>query len=105
MLPLDFDIRSYFRKHQIGEEVDDEGRTEPLFDINGPFPIAFRPGQEARTITEQGYAYDQTVYYCIADGCDCFVAGDILTDGVNDLYRIEAVKTFPTEQTFYARAI
>jgi len=105
MQPLNYDIRSYFRKHQIGEAVDDEGRTEPLFDITGPFAIAFRPGQQVRTQTEQGYAYDQTTYFCIADGVDCFESGDILTDGEDDLYKVISVKQFPTEQTFYARAL
>ena len=105
MLPLDYDIRSYYRKHQVGEETDREGRTEPTYQVTGPHPIAFRPGQQTKTLTEQGYAVDQTVYYCIADGCDFFESGDILTDGNADLYKVISVKTFPTEQTFYARAL
>jgi len=103
MLPLNYDIRSYYRKHQTGEEVED-GIVTPTYSTDGPYSIAFRPGSNSRFLTEQGYTEASTTYFCIADGVDCFKSGDILTDGSDDLYILSDVKTFPTEQTFYVRS-
>ena len=104
MRPLNYDIRSYYRKHQVGE-TEDDGIVNPVYDTDGPYDIAFRAGSQSRILTEQGYSDAMTVYYCIADGVDCFRSGDILTDGTDDLFVITDVKTFPSEQTFYVRGI
>ena len=104
MQPLNYDIRSYYRKHQVGETVND-GIVSPIYETDGPYDIAFRPGSRSRQLTEQGYSEASTVYYCIADGIDCIQPGDILTDGAEDLYSVSEVSTYPTEQTFYVRGI
>ena len=104
MLPLGYDIRSYYRKHQTGEDEED-GIVTPVYSTDGPYAIAFRPGQRSRTLTEQGYTEATTVFFCIADGIDCIEPGDILTDGEDDLYSVMEVSTYPTEQTFYVRSI
>lgn len=105
MQPLNYDIRTYYRKHQTGENEDDVGNVVPVYATDGPYAIAFRPGAEIRTQTEQGYAVDQTQYLCIADGISCIEVGDVLTDGDADLYKVQSVKTYPTEQLFYVRAL
>lgn len=105
MQPLGYDNRTYYRKHQVGEEVDVAGNVTPIYETDGPYVIAFRPGSASRIQTEQGYSYDQEVYFCICDGVNCFEAGDVLTDGENDLYKLFSVKSFPTDQTFYVRAL
>lgn len=104
MQPLGYDNRMIYRKHQVGETVTD-GIAEPTWQTDGPYLVAFRPGKQMITPSEQGYDVSQTVYYCIAPDTEAFCSGDILTDGQNDLYIIQELKTFPTEQTFYARAL
>jgi len=104
MQPLNYDIRAYYRKHQTGTEVED-GVVTPTYTTDGPYNIAFRPGSRVRTLTEQGYTEAMTSHYCIADGVHVFDPGDILTDGTDDLYVIESVQDFPTEQTFYVRSV
>lgn len=104
MLPLNYDIRSYYRKHQTGEETED-GIVTPTYSVDGPFSIAFRPGSMSRELTEQGLSDGSTLFFCIADGVRCFEPKDILTDGENDLYAVISVKTWPTEQTFYVRPV
>lgn len=105
MQPLNYDIRSYYRKHQTGETEDAVGRVTPVYETTGPYSIAFRPGRSTRMTTEQGYTDSNTTFYCIADGVDCFESKDILSDGENDLYEIVDVQTWPTEQTFYVRQL
>ena len=108
MLPLSFDVRSYYRKHQDGESVSVSGDVTPTFSMDGPFKIAFRPGGASRTIGEGGYSFEGAQFYCIVDGCKSFTPGDILTSdsqGNDELYRVELVKTFPTEQQLYVRGL
>lgn len=102
MQPLGYDIRSYYRRHQTGEAVED-GIVSLVYTTDGPYSIAFRPGQRSRTLTEQGRTVAPTSFFCIANGVHVFDPGDILTDGENDLYVIEEVMDWPTEQTFYVR--
>ncbi len=105
MLPLSYDWRDYYRKHQTGTEEDDSGNVTPIYETEGPYTLAFRPGSDNEIITEQGYSVDQSIYLVIADGCDCFRSRDILTDGSEDLYEVLNVKTFPTEQLMYVREV
>lgn len=113
MQPLQYDIRSYFRKTAKGVE-ESNGIVTEQFETTGPFSLAFVPGSETRTISEQGFVRSGSIYLVIAHGCGSqdtsdrrgvFRAGDILTDGKTDLYEIISVKTFPTEQTMNAREI
>lgn len=108
MQPLSHDIRSYYRKHATGEVVSDTGDVTETFKVDGPYSLAFRPGGDARMLTESGYSNAVETYFVIADGCDCFTAGDVLTKdkaGLYPEYRVQTVKTFPTEQTFYVRGV
>lgn len=108
MQPLAFDMRRYYRKHAVGETVSATGAVTAEYAVDGPYKIAFRPGGRARTQGESGYTAEQTVMYCIADGLHIFEPGDILTSdplGQLEQWKIETVKDFPTEQTFYARGL
>ena len=104
MLPLNYDIRMMYRKHQVGDTVVD-GIAEPTWETDGPHMVAFRPGREIRESTPQGYDYGKTNYMCIAPDTDAFQSGDVLTDGTKDLYQVLDVGTYPTEQIFHVRAI
>jgi len=113
MQPLQYDVRSYYRKTAVGTEEHDGIVTE-TFETTGPFDLAFVPGAETRMLSEQGYVHSGSQYLVIADGCGSqdtasrkgvFRAGDILTDGEEDLYEIISVRTFPTEQTMTAREV
>jgi len=104
MQPLNYDIRSYYRKYQVAE-TEKNGIVTPIFETDGPISIAFRPGASQRQLLEQGYSEGSSVFFCIADGVNCIRAGDILTDGENELYVVLSVQTFPTEQTFYVRSL
>jgi len=104
VLPLGYDNRMVYRKHQVGETITD-GIAEPNWETDGPYLVAFRPGKQMRQNTEEGYSETATVYYCIAPDTEVFSSGDILTDGTNDLYEIRELKDFPTEQQFYVRAV
>lgn len=105
MLPLSFDIRSYYRKHQTGATVNEDGTVEPTYSTSGPYSLAFRPGGDRRNLTEQGYSYEETEYLVIADNCSEFEEGDVLTDGENDLYSVSSVQTWPTEQLMRVRGL
>lgn len=113
MQPLQYDIRSYYRKTAVGTE-DENGFVTETFETSGPFSLAFVPGAETRSLGEQGYVHGESQYLVIADGCGSqdtsdgrgiFRAGDTLTDGENDLYSVVSVRTFPTEQTMTVREL
>ncbi len=113
MLPLQYDIRSYHRKTAVGTE-DENGFVRETFETSGPFSLSFVPGSETREVGEQGFVKGGSQYLVIADGCGSqdtgdgrgvFRAGDILTDGENDLYEVISVTTYPTEQTMTAREL
>ena len=108
MQPLSHDIRRYYRKHATGEAVSNTGSVTETYTVDGPYSLAFRPGGKTRTYGEQGYTFETETYFVIADGCSNFQPGDILTSdskGGNELYRIETVKTWPSEQTMYVRGL
>ena len=105
MRPLNYDVRHYWRKFQSDTVENEDGTTEPVWSVSGPFALAFVPGAERRTLTEQGFSYDGTTMFVIADRCKEFRAGDILSDGTNDLYEVTDAKTFPTEQQLYVRGL
>jgi len=111
MQPLSHDIRSYYRKHATGEVVSETGAVTETYTVDGPYSLAFRPtksGGEARSLGEQGYNRAVEQFYVIADGCKCFRSGDTLTTdrkGLEPVYQIENVATWPTEQTFYVRGL
>ncbi len=108
MQPLMHDIRRCYRKHISGEEISETGVVTPIYKVDGPYALAFRPGGAVRTHGDAGYTYEQTMYFVIADGCFCFEPGDILTSdskGKDGLYKVDTVKTFPTEQTMYVKGL
>ena len=105
MQPLYCEERRLYLKHQIGEEEAENGIVTPTYETSGPYRLSFTPGSQGRTLTEQGQSYHETTYFVIADGLRCFQPGDVLTDGTSDLFVIQTVKTFPTEQTMYVRAL
>lgn len=113
MLPLQYDIRSYYRKTAVQADGENGYITE-TFETTGPYSLAFVPGAETRSLTEQGYAHGDSQYLVIAhgygsqdtkDGRGLFRAGDMLTDGQNDLYSVLSVRTFPTEQQMTVREL
>lgn len=110
MQPLYCDPRTYYRKHQVGETVNDDGTVDPEFAVDGPYRLSFTPtdkgsGERQRPLGEQGFNADGVRFFVIADAVKVFQSGDILTDGHNDLYEVLSVKTWPTEQTFYVREL
>ena len=108
MLPLSHDIRRYYRKHATGTVVSDSGAVRESYTVDGPYSLAFRPGGESRTFGEQGYTHETENYLVIADGCKNFHAGDILTgdaQGNDELFKVDVVKNWPTEQTMYVRGL
>lgn len=108
MLPLSYDIRTYYRKHQNGETVTASGAVIPTHTMDGPYKVAFRPGGRSKGLTEGGYSFDASQFYVIADACRAWEPGDIMTDdpaGENELYKVDVVKTFPTEQQMYVREV
>ena len=113
MLPMQYDIRSYHRKTAVSTE-DSDGFVTEVFETDGPYSLAFVPGAETRTVSEQGFVHGESQYLVIADGCGSqdtkdgrgiFRAGDMLTDGEKDLYEVISVRTFPTEQQMTAREL
>ena len=108
MQPLSHDIRRMFRRYSVGETVSATGDVTETYAVDGPYNLAFRPGGDARVLTEGGYSKASESYFVIADGCDCFQPGDVLTTdshGNDARYAVQTVKTFPTEQTMYVRGL
>ena len=108
MQPLSYDIRRMYRKHASGEEVSDTGAVMATYTIDGPYSIAVRPGGKSRTLGEQGYTLETTQFMLIADGVSVFEEGDVLTNdpmGTEEVFKVETVKTWPTEQVMYVRGL
>lgn len=108
MQPINYDIRTCWRKHAVGEDVSDTGVVTPRYKVDGPYRLAFRSGQASRTRGEQGYTVEGTQYLVIADGVHIFEPGDILTSdraGRDERYKVSTVRDWPSEQTMYVGAI
>jgi hypothetical protein len=105
---MHYDSRRMYRKHAVGETVTETGEVVPTYAVDGPYSLAFRPGSAQRTAGPEGYTYEASVSYIIAHMATAFRPGDILTEdphGNVERYKVEVVKSYPTEQQLYARAL
>lgn len=112
MQPLRYDVRAYYRRTHIGTADHTDGIADEVLSTTGPYELAFVPGSETRELGEQGYTRSGTTWLAIADGCGSqtvpggvFRAGDLLSDGHEDLYEVISVRTWPSEQTMTVREL